>query len=113
MAASILIAAGVYQLLPLKDVCLQTCRNPLLFFTTRWRAGRLGAFRMGAEHCFSCVGCCWALMLVLFVAGVMNLLWVALIAAFVLIEKLLPFALYTSRVAGLALVGAGIVIATV
>jgi predicted metal-binding membrane protein len=112
LSAAILIAAGVYQVLPLKDVCLTACRNPILFLTMRWRAGRLGAFRMGAEHGLYCVGCCWTLMLVLFVAGVMNLLWVALIAAFVFIEKLLPFPRYTSRVASLALVGAGIVIAT-
>jgi predicted metal-binding membrane protein len=111
LSAAILIGAGVYQVLPLKDICLTTCRNPLLFLTTHWRAGKLGAFRMGAEHGLYCVGCCWTLMLVLFVAGVMNLLWVALIAAFVFIEKLLPFAHYTSRVASLTLVGAGIVIA--
>ena len=112
LSAAILIAAGVYQVLPLKDVCLSSCRNPLLFLTMRWRAGALGAFRMGAEHGVYCVGCCGILMLVLFVAGVMNLLWVALIAAFVFIEKLLPFPKYTSRVASLALIGAGIVIAT-
>jgi predicted metal-binding membrane protein len=112
LSAGILIGAGVYQVLPLKDVCLTRCRNPLLYLTTHWRTGRLGAFRMGAEHGSYCVGCCWTLMLVLFVAGVMNLLWVALIAAFVFIEKLLPFPHYTSRVASLALVAAGIVIAT-
>ncbi len=90
LGALALIAAGVYQLTPLKQTCLSKCRNPIEFFLTRWRAGRGGAFRMGLEHGAYCVGCCWALMLLLFVVGVMNLVWVALIAAFVLVEKLFP-----------------------
>jgi predicted metal-binding membrane protein len=108
LSAAILIGAGIYQWLPAKRACLSKCRNPLEFLVTRWHAGVAGAFRMGAEHGAYCVGCCWMLMLLLFVAGVMNLLWVALIAGFVLVEKLLPAARFTSRFAGVALVLAGI-----
>ena len=82
LSGSLLIAAGLYQWLPVKNACLEKCRAPLQFFLFRWRPGTQGAFRMGAEHGLYCVGCCWALMLLLFTAGVMNLLWVALIAAF-------------------------------
>lgn len=109
-SAALLIAAGIYQLLPLKDVCLRKCRHPIEFFATRWRAGRAGAFRMGAEHGVYCVGCCWALMLLLFVAGVMSLLWVALLAGFVLAEKLLPMHALTTRVASVALILSGVVL---
>ena len=87
-AAVLLIAAGIYQWLPLKDACLTHCRSPLDFLTRHWREGLGGALSMGARHGAFCVGCCWALMALLFVAGVMNLLWVAAIAAFVLVEKL-------------------------
>jgi len=103
-----LVAAGVYQITPLKNACLDTCRNPLEFFVARWRAGAGGALRMGIEHGAYCVGCCWALMLLLFVAGVMNLLWVALIAAFVLVEKLLPGARTVSLASGAALIATGL-----
>lgn len=103
LSGSLLIAAGIYQWLPLKNACLEKCRAPLQFFLFRWRPGVRGAFRMGAEHGLYCVGCCWALMLLLFTAGVMNLLWVALIAAFVLIEKLAPGGELIGRVAGVAL----------
>jgi predicted metal-binding membrane protein len=78
------------------------------FFAMRWRAGASGAFRMGLEHGLYCLGCCWVLMLVLFVTGAMDLLWVALIAGFVFAEKLLPAAAYTSRIAGLGLIGWGV-----
>jgi len=108
LSAAALIAAGVYQLTPLKQICLSRCRNPIEFFLTRWRAGRGGAFRMGLEHGAYCVGCCWALMLLLFVAGVMNLVWVALLAAFVFVEKLLPAARVSSRAAGAALILSGL-----
>jgi predicted metal-binding membrane protein len=108
VSAAVLLAAGIYQWLPAKEMCLRRCRNPLELFTVRWRPGALGALRMGLEHGLYCVGCCWMLMLLLFVAGVMNLLWVALIAAFIFVEKLLPGARYTSAIAGLALLGAGL-----
>jgi len=104
--ASLLLTAGIYQWLPVKDACLDKCRDPLQFFLFRWRPGALGAFRMGAEHGAFCAGCCWALMLLLFTAGVMNLLWVAFIAGLVLIEKVLPGGKTTGRLAGVAMVGA-------
>lgn len=108
LSAGVLVTAGVYQWLPLKDACLRRCRNPLQMFLFHWRSGAVGAFRMGVEHGAFCVGCCWALMLVLFAAGVMNLLWVALIAVFVLVEKLLPGGHWPGRLAGIALVAVGI-----
>ena len=110
LSAAVLVAAGVYQWLPVKDICLRKCRNPLELFTVRWRPGARGAFRMGLEHGLYCVGCCWMLMLILFAAGVMNLLWVAIIAGFIFVEKLLPGARYSSALAGVALVGAAVLI---
>lgn len=107
LSGGLLVAAGVYQWLPLKEACLEKCRAPLQFFLFRWRPGTGGAFAMGAEHGLFCVGCCWALMLLLFAAGVMNLLWVAALAGFVLVEKLLPGARLTGRLAGIALIAAG------
>jgi predicted metal-binding membrane protein len=104
----LLVAAGIYQWTPWKDACLKSCQNPLQFFLFRWRPGPAGAFHMGMEHGALCAGCCWAIMLLLFVAGVMNLLWVALITAFVLVEKLLPFGKATGRVTGLALIAWGV-----
>ena len=95
--------AGVYQLTPLKNVCLRRCRSPAEFLSSHWRAGSAGAFRMGVDHGIYCVGCCWLLMGLLFVVGIMNLVWVAAIAAFVIIEKLLPYGETTARVTGLAL----------
>ncbi len=110
LSATLLIAAGLYQWLPLKAACLRHCRQPLEFFLTHWRAGATGAFRMGAEHGLYCVGCCWMLMLLLFVAGVMNLVWVALIAGFVFVEKLLPAGRFTCRFASVALVTSGLLL---
>lgn len=113
LTGGLLVAAGVYQWLPVKDACLEKCRAPLQFLMFRWRPGAAGAFRMGAEHGLYCVGCCWALMLLLFAAGVMNLLWVALIAGFVLVEKLVPAGRLIGRVAGaaLAVAGGGVILA--
>ncbi len=105
----LLIAAGLYQWLPVKRVCLEKCRAPLQFFLFHWQPGRAGAFRMGVEHGVFCLGCCWVLMLLLFAAGVMNLLWVALIAGFVIVEKLLPAGIYAGHLAGIGLVIAGAV----
>jgi predicted metal-binding membrane protein len=104
LAAGILVIAGLYQLLPAKNACLTHCRSPLGFLTHHWREGPVGAMRMGFLHGIFCVGCCWALMALLFVAGVMNLLWVAAIAAFVLIEKLTRQGLLLGRVAGVLLI---------
>ena len=108
LSAVLLMVAGLYQWLPLKGACLQKCRSPLPFFLMHWRSGNRGAFSMGVEHGLSCVGCCWALMLLLFVAGIMNLLWVAAIAIFVLLEKLFPWGQLLGRVTGVGLVLAGI-----
>lgn len=86
----LLIASGLYQWTPIKDLCLTHCRSPLTFLAQNWRAGRTGAISMGAHHGLYCIGCCWALMALLFVGGVMNLLWVAAISVFILLEKLAP-----------------------
>jgi len=104
LAGGLLIAAGLYQLLPLKGACLSHCRSPLHFFSTEWREGVGGALAMGMRHGTYCVGCCWLLMALLFVAGVMNLLWVAVIAGFVLVEKLIPRGDWLGRLGGLALI---------
>jgi predicted metal-binding membrane protein len=111
VVAAVLIVAGIYQLTPLKTACLKRCRNPLDFLVTHWRSGRAGAFRLGAEHGAYCVGCCWALMLVLVIAGAMGLVWVIAIAAAVAVEKLLRAGQWLGRAGGIALVAAGIVVA--
>jgi predicted metal-binding membrane protein len=103
----LLLAAGIYQLTPLKLACLARCRSPIGFVLTEWRDGARGALVMGIRHGAFCVGCCWALMALLFVAGVMNLLWVAAIAAFVLLEKVTPPGRAVSWVAGAALLAWG------
>lgn len=108
LGGGLLIAAGIYQLSPLKHVCLRHCRGPLDFLARHWRKGTGGAFVMGVEHGAYCVGCCWFLMGLLFVGGVMNLLWVAAIAIFVLLEKVAPNGELTARVAGAGFAVAGI-----
>ena len=108
LAGVILIAAGAYQLTPWKRACLTHCRSPLGFLMTNWRGGRLGALRMGLGHGAYCLGCCWALMCVLFVVGVMNLVWVAALTGFVLFEKIGPGGVLVARVAGAAMVVLGI-----
>jgi predicted metal-binding membrane protein len=104
----ILISAGIYQLTPLKGRCLTHCRSPLGFLMTQWRDGTAGALRMGIEHGAYCLGCCWALMCVLFVVGVMNLVWVATMTIFVLVEKIGPAGALITRVAGVAMIASGI-----
>ena len=104
----VLVAAGVYQWTPLKHACLKRCRSPFEFISRSWRRGAGGALAMGLEHGAFCVGCCWVLMGLLFVGGVMNLLWVAAIAVFVLIEKLAPFGALAGRASGLILIFAGL-----
>jgi predicted metal-binding membrane protein len=104
----LLILAGVYQFTPLKYACLSNCRSPLSFLTTEWREGTVGALMMGLRHGLYCLGCCWQLMLLLFVAGVMNLLWVALIAGCVLVEKVAPAGHWISLIIGLIAVGCGV-----
>jgi predicted metal-binding membrane protein len=90
-AVGVLVAAAVYELTPLKYACLSRCRGPLSFFMGSWRGGRSGAFVMGLKHGAWCVGCCWALMTALFALGVMSLTWMALVAALIAVEKLLPW----------------------
>ena len=107
IGAVLLLVAGVYQLTPLKRVCLQRCQSPLAFLMHHWRAGAGGAWRMGLDHGMYCLGCCWALMLLLFVGGVMNLAVIAALTAFVALEKLNPFGIHTARVSGLLLIGLG------
>lgn len=111
IGAVILAAAGIFQLTPLKDACLGYCRSPLGFFMTEWRSGTAGAFRMGLRHGAFCVGCCWALMALLFVMGVMNLAWVAALSAFVLIEKATPYGRIIARAGGFAMLMAGAALA--
>jgi predicted metal-binding membrane protein len=108
LGGGILLLAGIYQWLPLKGACLSHCHSPLGFFTDHWREGRWGALLKGVEHGTYCVGCCWALMALLFVVGVMNLLWVVLIAAFVLVEKLLARGRLFWRISGGMLIACGL-----
>jgi len=98
-----LLLAGVFQFTPLKRSCLARCRAPLEFITTRWREGWGGALAMGFEHGLVCTGCCWALMALLFVLGVMNLLWIALLTVLIGLEKILPTRSYVSRGTGMFL----------
>ena len=112
LGGTLLIAAGIFQWTPLKHACLAHCRAPFDFLMTDWRQGRTGAFLMGLKHGVYCLGCCWFLMGLLFVAGVMNLLWVAAIALFVLLEKVVPSGPMVGRVTGAALVAAGIALLT-
>ena len=102
--SAVLLAAGVYQLTPYKHACLTHCRAPAYFISQRWRSGFPGALRMGLELGAYCVGCCWILMGLLFVGGVMNLLWIAAIAVFILLEKTMPFAETGGRVIGTAMI---------
>jgi predicted metal-binding membrane protein len=101
LGAGLLLIAGLFQFSRLKSACLVHCRSPIGFFATEWRPGALGAFRMGLKHGGYCLGCCWALMGLLFAFGVMNLLWVAGLSAFVLLEKISPKNQLVSRLSGL------------
>jgi len=106
--ATLLLFAGAYQLTPIKHACLQMCQSPLGFLMTRWRTGWRGAFVLGLEHGAYCVGCCWALMLLLFAGGVMNLMVIAALTAFVAFEKLAPFGVRGARISGVLLMAAGL-----
>jgi predicted metal-binding membrane protein len=106
-AAGLLVLAGIYQVTPLKRGCLTACQSPMAVLMRRWRAGAAGAFRVGLEHGVLCVGCCWALMLLLFAGGVMNLAVIAALTVFVAFERLTPFGAWGARVSGAVLVGLG------
>jgi predicted metal-binding membrane protein len=111
VAGGVIVAAAVYQLTPLKDVCLKHCRNPMMFVLTHWRPGRIGALRMGIDHGGWCVGCCWALMAALFAVGVMSIGWMVFIAALIAIEKLLPWRAVANRSVAVLLVVLGLGVA--
>ena len=110
LTAALLAGVGTYQWLPAKRACLDHCRSPVQFLVEAYRPGASGALVMGVRHGLYCLGCCWALMLLLFVGGVMNLLWVALIAAVVFVEKLLARGEWLRRAIGLAALGAALVV---
>ncbi|TIY11296.1 MAG: DUF2182 domain-containing protein [Mesorhizobium sp.] len=107
LSGIVLIAAGLYQLSPLKNACLSHCRAPTAFLARHWRPHAVGALRLGALHGAFCVGCCWMLMALLFVGGIMNLVWVAGLAILVLAEKLFPAGQWVGRAAGIALIAWG------
>ena len=111
VAGGALVLAGLYELTPVKSVCLRHCRSPLHFVLGGWREGTLGALRMGAEHGAYCVGCCWGLMLVLFALGVMSLLWMVVVAALIFAQKVLPGGARLTRVFSVAFVAIGIWVA--
>jgi predicted metal-binding membrane protein len=109
LASAVLIAAGIYQLSPFKGACLTQCRSPAQFLSRNWRAGTVGALRLGVLHGAYCVGCCWMLMALLFVGGVMNFTWIAALTLVVAVEKLVPGGEWVGRAAGVALIAWGVV----
>jgi predicted metal-binding membrane protein len=110
LGGAILLAAGVYQFTPVKSACLRYCQSPVLFLSRYWRPGAVGAFCMGLRHGSYCLGCCWFLMALLFLSGVMNLVWIAGIALYVACEKLLPLGQWFSRAAGVGLIVSGAIV---
>ncbi len=110
VTGALLLAAGLYQLLPLKHTCLSKCRTPLAFILGSWRDGYAGAFRMGLEHGRYCLGCCWLLFVILFPLGLMNLGAMAAVALLILAEKILPAGHWLGRAAGLGLMAWGLVV---
>ena len=107
--AGVLILAGLYQLSPIQDVCLSHCRAPASFLAQHYRPGAIGALRLGELHGSYCVGCCWLLMALLFVGGVMNLAWIAALTVVVAAQKILPGGRWIGRIAGLALIAGGVI----
>jgi predicted metal-binding membrane protein len=107
VAGAVLVTAGLYQLTPLKQTCLKLCRSPATFLMRHYKPGATGALRMGLGHGLYCLGCCWAAMALLFVGGVMNLIWIAGLAIFVLIEKALPFGRFLGIAAGIGALALG------
>lgn len=106
----ILIMAGMFQFTPLKNTCLRNCRSPIGFIHQHWKDGKSGALRMGIQNGIYCLGCCWILMILLFVSGIMNILWITIISLFVLIEKVLSSIKFISPIAGIALITYGIIV---
>jgi predicted metal-binding membrane protein len=108
LSSGLLLAAGVWQLTPVKTVCLRHCRSPISFLSAHWHPGIGGAFRMGIEHGVFCLGCCWFLMALLFYGGIMNLIWIIGLALLVLIEKMMPAGVTFGRITGLLLIAWGV-----
>jgi predicted metal-binding membrane protein len=104
IGSALLVAAGIYQLTPLKHTCLRHCRSPIDYLGHKWRSGKMGALIMGLEHGLFCLGCCWVLMLLLFYGGIMNLMWIIGLALFVLLEKVAPAGHWMGRFSGIALI---------
>jgi predicted metal-binding membrane protein len=111
IAGAVIVAAGIYQLTPMKDACLRRCRSPMMFLLTAWRPGRAGALQMGTEHGAWCVGCCWGLMAALFALGVMSIGWMVMFAALIASEKLLPWKVLANRGIALLLIVLGLGVA--
>jgi predicted metal-binding membrane protein len=112
VAGAAIVAAGLYEVTPLKTVCLRHCRTPMHFVMSEWREGPVGALRMGAVHGAYCVGCCWGLMIVLFALGVMSLTWMAVVAALIFAQKVLPSGQQLTRAFAVAFVAAGVWVAS-
>lgn len=108
VSAILLSGAGLWQLTPVKRACLEHCRAPVHYLTAHWRKGQFGALRMGLQHGAFCLGCCWFLMGLLFIGGIMNLYWIIGIAVYVLLEKLVPNGQILARTSGMMLIGAGV-----
>ena len=108
LSGALLLIAGVFQFTPLKTACLRMCRSPLGFLMSDWRDGLWGAWRMGLRHGLNCLGCCWALMALLFVGGVMNILWIAALTVLVAMEKVAPKGEAVAKALGAVMIGAGI-----
>ncbi len=113
VTGGVIVVAAVYQVTPLKQTCLIKCRSPMMFLAERWRHGRIGGLELGSRHGAWCLGCCWALMAALFAVGLMSLGWMALIAAFIAGEKLLPWPAAARRTAALLLLALGLGVAFV
>jgi predicted metal-binding membrane protein len=103
-----LVGAGIYQLTPLKYHCLSQCRSPMGFLLTSWRDGTVGAFRMGLHHGAYCLGCCWSLMVVLFVMGTMNLVWMGVLSIIIFVEKIVPYGVEMGKATGIGLIALGL-----
>jgi predicted metal-binding membrane protein len=110
LGGAILLAAGIWQLTPIKGICLRHCRSPMAFLVQSWRPGSAGAFRMGLEHGSFCLGCCWFLMGLLFFGGIMNLFWIIGLAAFVLLEKTTPMGSWIGRFVGIGVAAWGVLL---
>jgi predicted metal-binding membrane protein len=108
VGGALLILAGLYQLTPFKRTCLESCRSPAAFIVRHWKRGVMGGFRLGLAHGAYCLGCCWALMLLLFAGGVMNLWWIGALTVFVLLEKIAPLGAQGGRLSGLLIIALGL-----